>query len=165
MRDDPVGEIRQVTLRELLEDPVYRKWFTQRPARRRPESWRVYVLEIEGGSWKKKDFGRWADAYDFLRQHYKEWYDAALCSRVWEWRPPVIRERVGKRWRRNYHEPVVSMIGHVWCPHCRRPTVFRQFKRHHNVGKALTYKSRCSICGISLSGIRLYKVREEESGA
>jgi len=165
MRDASVDEIRQVTFGELLQDPVYRAWFQTPPARKKPERWRVYVQEKEGAPWKKADFARWADAYKFVRRHYKEWYDAALSSRVWEWRPPVIRERVGKRWRRNYYEPMVNVIGHTWCPHCRRPTVFRQFRRHHNVGKVLGYKPRCTICGIALSGIRLYKVREEESGA
>jgi hypothetical protein len=165
--------VRQVTLRELLEDPIYRKWFMKPPEKKTPSRWRVYAQKTEGGPWSKADFITWGQAYHFVRRHHKQWYDAALCSRVWEWRPPVIRVRTERqvkgRWRkvwvRNYYEPMVNMIGHVWCPHCRRPTVFRQFKRHHNVGKALVYKPRCTICGIALSAVKQYKVREEDSGA
>lgn len=165
--------MRQITLRELLEDPVYRKWFQKPPTVREPQRWRVYAQEEEGGPWRAANFDRWEWAYHYVRRHYKMWYDCALCSRVWEWRPPVVRYRgervikgrLRKVWKRKYYEPMVNMMGHTWCPHCRRPTVFRKFRRHHTVGKALPYKERCSICGITISGVRQYRVAEEEDGA
>lgn len=160
----------QITMRELLEDPVYRAWFQKKPGPRSSQSWRVYVQETEGGPWKKRDFSRWGQAYEFVRWHLKDWHDFALTSLVWDWRPPVVKYyadimlkngRVKKIERRKYYAPMLNIMGHRWCPHCRRPTVFKPYRRHHAIGNTRIRKPRCTVCGISETGIKIYLPQEE----
>jgi hypothetical protein len=167
-----MDEVTQITFRELLQDPTYRAWFQKKPAARSSQSWRVYVQEVENGLWKKKDFDRWRLAYEFVLRNYKDWHDCALNSRVWDWRPPIVKFKaevmlkngqMKKVTKRKYYAPMLTIVGHHWCPHCRRPTVFRPFYKHHALGQLKTNrKPRCTICGISETGIKKYQPREEE---
>src|SRR5687768_14911261 len=67
---------RQVTMRELLVDPVFRQWMT-----RKPEShalrvrWRLYVQREEGGPWSKKDVESYVEGYKLLAKNFKRWHD------------------------------------------------------------------------------------------
>jgi len=151
--------IEQVTLRELVRDPIYRKWIKTPPLGGFSEyaRFRVYVQKEENGGWAKKDFEAFAPAYNFLVKNYKSWYDAALTCRNQESRPPVVRYK-GKR---QYYAPMLLMPGHIWCGYCRRPTVFGYYSTHHTFAakgiKPLPYKLRCGICGNTEDSIRRFK--------
>jgi hypothetical protein len=151
---EPV-EIVQVTLQELLLDPIYSKWFDRRPTPRRgSRGWRVYVQREPGGKWLKRDFRKWKPAHQFLMAHLSDWHDASLSDRVWAHRPPVVRDPDRPN-RRRYYRPVLKIINHRWCEYCRRPTVFRVLSRHHNIGKC-SAEPRCTICGIREVAMRSY---------
>jgi hypothetical protein len=149
----------QVTLRQLLSDPVYRAWFKTEPVGGFPKhcKFRVFAQVEKGGRWAKKDFGDFKSAYNFVARNLNRWHDAALVSRTHECRPPVVRVN-GKR---AYYAAVLTLEGHRWCPYCRRPTVFGFFSRHHAFGhfKPLPFKLRCGVCGISETAIKHYSAK------
>jgi len=101
----------QVTLRELVKDPIYRQWIRTPPVGGFPSftKFRVYAQREQSGSWAKKDFDTFKAAYTFLAKNVREWYDAALVCRNYECRPPVVRVR-GKR---QYYAPVLVIPGQV----------------------------------------------------
>jgi hypothetical protein len=150
----------QVPISELLLDPVYRKWLKTPPVGGWPDwtKWRVYAQVKEGGGWAKKDFNTFVPAYNFLARNVKEWHDAALVCRNKECRPPVVY--LGNK--RQYHAPVLSFPGHVWCPYCRRPTVFGFYTKHHAFSgmslDPMPDRKRCGICGISETAIKVYRI-------
>lgn len=145
---------RQVTLSELLKDPVYRRWFAQVPRELDRTRWRVYVKAKKKKPWQKRDFTAWPEAYRFVEKHWEQWYDCVLICRNDPYRPPVIR----MNGRRQYHTEVTQMDGHIWCPYCRRPTVFGYFTEHHAfvTTKPVPWRKRCGICGIALQAIKEY---------
>ena len=167
----------QVTLRELVKDPVYRQWLKTEPVGGFPThvKFRVYAQREEDGRWAKKDFDDFKSAYNFLAKNLKYWHDAAINTRTYSCRPPVVRvpgkvrKKVGKRvvlvdgLRRVYYAPILSYDGHIWCPYCRRPTVFAQFSDHHAFTHAnlrpLPFKARCSVCGIAETAIKHYTAK------
>lgn len=147
----------QVTLRQLVEDPIYRKWLKTPPVGGFPKytKFRVYAQRERDGSWAKKDFENFKDAYTFLAKNLREWHDATLCTINYQSRPPVIYVN-GKR---RYYAPMVLMEGHDWCPHCRRPSVFGYFHTHHAFTghfRPLPFKRRCGVCGIADTAIKDY---------
>jgi len=151
-----LSKVKQVTLAELLEDPVYRQWFNQPPAETEFTRWRVYVKVKKKAAWAKRDFVTWKKAFKFLAKNSRAWYDCVLVCRNNAYRPPVIR--VGRK--RQYYSPIVNWPGHVWCPHCRRPTIFGWFATHHAFSgtfRPLPWRKRCSICGIAQEAIKEYK--------
>jgi hypothetical protein len=154
----------QVSLKELIKDPIYRQWLKTPPVGGFPKwaKFRVYAQRDRGGRWAKKDFDDFITAYNFLARNLKDWYDAALVSRTYVCRPPVVRVD-GKR---AYYAPVLTVDGHKWCPYCRRPTVFANFSEHHaffhtNL-RPLGFKKRCSVCGISETAIKEYTAKGTE---
>jgi hypothetical protein len=147
---------KQVTLQQLIEDPIYRQWLRTPPVGGFPKfvKFRVYAQREQGGLWAKRDFDDFKSAYNFLAKNFRKWHDAALVTRNYACRPPVVRIN-GKR---RYHTPMLEMEGHEWCPYCRRPTVFGHFSRHHAFGhyKPLPFKRRCGVCGIAETAIKDY---------
>lgn len=159
-----MSKVKQVTFAELVEDPIYRQWFDRPPTDHEHTRWRVYVKVTKKSPWAKRDFLTWKKARKFVRKHADKWYDCVLVCRNDAHRPPVIR--VGRK--RQYYAPMVNMVGHTWCPYCRRPTIFGWFTEHHaftNGLKPLAYKKRCSICGIAQSAIKEYSAKETTYGA
>lgn len=151
----------QVTLRELVKDPVYRQWLKTEPVGGFPSyvKFRIYVQVERDGRWAKKDFDDFKSAYNFIARNLSHWYDAALNTRSYMCRPPVVRVE-GKR---AYYAPMLTLEGHKWCPLCRRPTVFTRFANHHAFShtnfKPLPFKPRCSICGVAETGVKEYKAK------
>lgn len=169
----PLAVEEQLTIHQLLEDSVYKKWLKKIPSIGSAicpsgKPWRVWVQMKRGGRWSRKDFEKYQEAYVFLRGQLHYCHDAALNCKVREFRPPVVRdpalglvkfagEMVGKK---RYHIP--SRVGqhemHEWCPHCRRPTIFTWFSKHHSFPKPVTSSDRrCNICGIRLIAVRHYR--------
>lgn len=160
-----------MTLAELLEDKVYREFFTTKPKMpsvhpsRLP--WRVYVQRSSGGSWAKKDFHTYVEAFKFLKPRITSIHDATIQSRGVAFDPPVKIVKVVKggkpvidpttkkpKIKRLVWAPVLPELEgrHEWCPYCRRPTVFAWFSRHHAFPKGYeiaTPYQRCVICGAS----------------
>jgi hypothetical protein len=147
----------QIQMRELLRDPLYRRWFTQPPKKLPGDRWRVYAQVKTDGPWSKKDFSSWREALRFFAEHHREWHDAALTCRNRAFRPPTVSDKLGRR--RNYHAPSVTLQHHIWCPYCRRPTRFGYFSRHHNLPNCLPYKLRCIVCGIAEDAVKHYRLR------
>ena len=151
----------QVTLRELLQDPVYKQWFRKPPnlgdqfvPSGRP--WRVYIQrqvtpDRPEGKWGRADFQSYAKAANFLIGHLRSGaHDGALTCPSHAFHPPVLVSKEPKRvlvtvqlrggktkkvrryaYQRYYWRPAMELYGHQWCPYCRRPTVFAYFSRHH----------------------------------
>jgi len=147
--------VEQITLRELLRDPIYRKWLAKKPKIRVVHStppWRLYVQKEQGGKWARVDIPGYAKAYGAVSSKLSEYYDMALSCKPQAFRPPIVR--VGKK---RYYYP--SPPGHRWCGYCRRPTIFKRFTKHHaHKGRILPdYEVYCSICGARGAGQKQYK--------
>lgn len=156
----------QITLRELLKDPLYRQWFGKVPklkfgGHERP--WRVYAQDEPGGKWTRTYFPSYGKAYAFVRENLRESHDMALSCGPQGYRPPVVKVK-GKR---QYYVPdVVARVNldaavdvhkHIWCPFCRRWTLFLWYKKHHAMPKhwgTLSPDRRCKICGVRLEFVR-----------
>jgi hypothetical protein len=169
----------QITLRELLADPTYRKWFAKPPKLTnfspsgRP--YRVYVQRELDGSWAQAAFPKYADAYRYIAKHLRVFHDMAIATPGQAFHPPVLvsKEPVLKRkvvqlkggktkivrryvYERSYWRPALELLGHQWCPYCRRPTVFAYFAKHHTVKNCIPYEMRCTICGVRRTFIKDY---------
>ena len=158
-----------ITLPELLEDKTYRKFFEKPPTipnvQRVAPPYRLWV-KIDG-KWKKKDIGSYKSGRDWLLEHLEQIDDGALAVKGTMSAPPkrlvkvkrngVLLTKVGSD---GVERPVVKEAPwvvhlptderkYMWCPYCRRPTVFTYFSKHHNQPKVLQPEfERCTICGI-----------------
>jgi hypothetical protein len=145
-----------MTLREQLQDPIFKKWFSTPPRERVDAAmtppWYVYVQTKVDGPWARAEFKSWKKGYKWLKRHLKDYHDMSLTHKRQEFQPPVVREG-GKR---RYHLPPAP--GHIWCGYCRRMTRFAYFGRHHAFGRRKggvnSGDRRCSICGIRLVALR-----------
>lgn len=166
-----------ISIHELLEDEKYRKYFLTRPtmprAPRISPPWRLYVQLDTGQSWRKKDFWDYAEAVKYFAQLRKRGlHDAAITCRPMAWTPPSKIVRVKGKFHKNSKGEMVPVTrevfwrpqmpadeeAHLWCPYCRRPTVFKAFARHHALsgeyGKMMDPgAARCTICGIRQEGL------------
>jgi len=151
------GMVEQVRHSELIEDSVFSQWFDRAPYETEFTRWRVYVKVKRKSPWQKRDFLTWKKARKFVRKHSDGWYDVVLTCKNDGYRPPVVR--VGRK--REYYAPMLTLQGHMWCPHCRRPSVFGWFTKHHAFTghfKPIPWRKRCGVCGIAEEAIKHYKV-------
>jgi hypothetical protein len=173
----PLALEEQATIRQLLENQRYRKWLKRVPKGSevvcwsgRP--WRVWVQRDQNGRWGFKDFEKYAPAYNFLvKQINAGAHDAALSSKVKPYPPPIakrVKQKVMVKkqwvWLTKIIREVPRFPGmnsqHEWCPHCRRPTIFTTFAKHHALTGRVQHdptQRRCAICGIRLLGITIYR--------
>lgn len=152
-------------MRELLRDEIFRKWMVKVPEFPNPRTvkWRLFVQREPDGPWAKKDVESYAEGYRILAKNFKKWHDCALVCLGRESRPPVVRKpmmvrdsnnpkKKVKGYKRVYHEPLIRVPGHLWCGYCRRPTVFRNFSKHHaftgTLRTGVPWDARCTICGM-----------------
>lgn len=166
-----------LTLHDLLEDSIYKQFFRTIPKRgQRPHPslnpWRVYVQRNSDGSWARRDFHTYRDAYSWLRPRLGEVHDAAIQSKGFSYGPPTKLVKVTKggkplmqngsqvtrliKWKPKL-EPTDGL--HTWCCYCRRPTVFRYFTKHHAFPGGVVYNTgerRCTICGAAISLVGTY---------
>jgi hypothetical protein len=153
-----------ITLPELLDDPMYRKFFLTVPKVYKPlpggKPWRAFIRQRPDGPWAKKEFERYAEAFDLIKKYRKlgKLYDGAIQSRSIAYGPPERVARVVKGGKPVYHtrdgkrilgadgKPIQKTVtiawrpkleateeAHLWCTFCRRPTVFKWFLSHHMV--------------------------------
>lgn len=172
----------QITLKRLLKDPIYRKWFSTKPAQGAQGRWRVWFKETPTSPWEEKEFPSWKKGFKFVQANINNFYDMALANPSHAYSPPVViwkrtknpKTEIITKHRRHYVPPVAEdadrMIDnhkHAWCPYCRRPTIFTYFRRHHSyytrvnfLGKPYDTNSQeriCLICGVRLVFIKKYK--------
>lgn len=166
-----------LNIHELLEDEQYKKYFLTRPpmpqAPRIAPPWRLYVQLEPGGRWAKRDAFDYKEAVvAFARLRKRGLHDASITCRPIAWDPPSRIVRVKGKFAKNSKGELVQVTRevfwkpkvpadeeqHLWCPYCRRPTIFRPFATHHAF--AGEYKmmmdpgaSRCTICGIRREGL------------
>lgn len=150
----------QITLREYLQDPIFKKWMMRLPVHQfeHPSGlpWRVWAQRDRGGKWAKRDFATYSEAFNFMVKKLLRggFHDFAVSARIEEFWPPAVRRGI----RRERYIPAVPGQHelHRWCPHCRRPTVFTSFLKHHAFAgwSSITSARRCSICGIAITALR-----------
>jgi hypothetical protein len=136
----------QIRLRTLLkDDEYYRKWFTKEPTikvHHTKPPWRLFVQKEKGGPWYKKDLPTYAKAFAAVKLKLPEYWDMTIHCNPQPFKPPVVR--IGKQKVWNPLPP-----GHLWCAYCRRPTVFKFYRRHPNMrGLVMEGEMRCQICGV-----------------
>lgn len=144
---------KQLTLREQLRDPIFKKWFARNP--QLPAGWRVYWQKEEGDAWKHKDFMLFTEGYKFLAKKINKVYDISLTHKLRQSRPPVV----SKGGKREYYYPTIpdGCEQNHWCSFCRRITKFSYFKKHHNMPQYLDpTQLRCRICGVRYEFVRKY---------
>lgn len=160
-----------ITLPELLEDKAFRKFFERQPSipvvKRTTPPYRIWVQKEPRGRWAKKDVGSYQSAVRWFDKNLELIYDGALAIPSTQTAPPKRLVRVSKDGKpvlvRNADGTKTQKIKevlwvpripaderkHLWCPYCRRPTVFAWFSKHHNQPKVLQPEySRCTICGL-----------------
>ncbi len=136
-----ISAVKPPTIRELLDDPAYRRFMKQLPS---PEPkaiglpWFVYAQKGQL-QWRGKGFVTYADAWPtFVKVVRNDAYvDVALVSkRVLYKMPPEIAH--------------IMSWPFEWCPRCRRPTMYELFKRHHAMrGNIFASRAaRCVFCAI-----------------
>lgn len=182
--------VPQERMIDLLQSPSFKEYFRTKiklpPHLRRAGAlpWRVYVQREPDGRWAKKDFATYAEGANFLLRLLKDGaWDGALHCKAASFKPPgrwvnltkagkpvYLRDKAGalilrdgKKVRKQKFVPMTIPPGHEWCPNCRRPTVFKWFKKHHafvqkEAAEFVTVYDpahlRCTICGIRESGIK-----------
>lgn len=157
-----------ISLRELLKDPIYKKYFTTLPEL--PASafkcstppWRVIYRDESG--WKARNASSYREAFSVLKG--SNFIDGAITCRRIQFDPPIRRVRLkGKFYMLpdGTKQQVVKDIvwkpklpgdetWHNWCPYCRRPTVFSYYRKHHALKTSVELDPsvlRCAICGVS----------------
>jgi hypothetical protein len=164
-----------IPMSELVKDPVYRKFLETQPVTpkisRNPKlqkspPWVVYVQKEPYGKWGKKEFWKYSEAFHFLRRCLKAGVaDATINNKRVGFEPPMRYARIkgrfiigsdGQKRQATKAVPWQPKLlpedeEHHWCRHCRRPTVFKYFRRHKALHTDLidTTVPRCCICGAS----------------
>ena len=175
-----------LSIHDLLEDPKYKEFFCKVPPmpdfiKENPDTnpWRLYVKLKKDGSWRSRDFHTYKEAFVKLKSMLPKVSDAAITCKSKGFTPPYRVVRIKNKYQTNRQggyvldaegnkKPITKMVfwkpripadefeDHIWCPYCRRPTVFRYFISHH----ALPIRKlggipidptvlRCAICGAS----------------
>lgn len=127
-------------MRELLEDPIYRRFVLKTPTLplgcRPPLPWQVWGLRTDD-RWAGKRFSTYAEGFDLVKKMLKDplYQDTAIVCLPTEFGPPA-----------GFHVPPLM----DWCGRCRRPTIFRRSRNHHATRKwavlAEDNPYRCFYC-------------------
>lgn len=169
--DGGMPETKRLTLRDLLQDPLYRRFF-QKPVELNDrlqglyeKPWTIWILDE--GKWVRAKAPTNRTALKWAAKHLREYEDIVISTSLLVKRPI--------RYRRHYNPPRYKKIktsggkvkrvevlevvewdnyphDHYWCPYCRRPTMFKPFRWHHafpaKMGPLLQVVPRCEVCGI-----------------
>jgi hypothetical protein len=147
----------QLRFRKLLaHDPIFKEWFTQKPAlstfvppNSRP--WRLFLQGEAQAPWIRTDYISYAKAFEALRENLPNVWDLALHCKPQGHAAPIVV--AGKK---RYYYPLP--MGHEWCMFCRRPTIFRRYKKHRNLKYPVNpEEKRCNICGARAENMKVYK--------
>lgn len=161
-----------ITIRELLSDPEYKKYFItvpQLPGHYTPDvlPWRL-ILQLKGDThWKSKRFGTYQEAFRGFKTVLPKIQDAAINCPGLNFVPPMRTVRVKNKFIvvKGVQKPLVKTIvwkprleadhePHQWCGFCRRPTIFvnkgmgaRMLNGFRLPPTQVAY--RCGLCGAS----------------
>jgi hypothetical protein len=160
-----------ITIHELLRDPAYRKYFLSIPVlpthyKGENKPWRLFILKKGETTWRTRRLSTYNEAFHGLKRLLPIIDNAAINCPALGFMPPVrtvrIKGRIDPKTKKPMLRTVVwkpqiesDMEDHSWCPHCRRPTIFRVSRLNVNrpgskyklpLGEAL---ERCIICGVS----------------
>lgn len=172
--------LEMITIQELLRDKQYREYFLKAP--KLPEHynrpgmlpWKLYIQKPGETIWRAKRFSTYRDAFEALKKLMKSGTvgNAAINCPPLAFIPPVRNVRlkgvIDKQTKKQAIQTIVwkpriesDMADHLWCGHCRRPSIFRVAAVNINrkdakyilpVGEPAL---RCSICGASERVINL----------
>lgn len=165
-----------VSIHDLLRDPQYRKFFTTTPAlpahytaELRP--WKLMVQKKGESIWRSKRYGTYKDAFEGMKKMFPLIDNGAINCPPLGFMPPVkyvrIRGKLDSRGRPDTRTLVwrpqipADLPDHSWCPHCRRPSIFKFAVMNNSRVHATTAEPalRCIICGVS---DRLVNLRHPE---
>lgn len=158
-----------ITIEELLADDQYKGYFTkvpQLPSHYTPANrpWKLIILKKGESVWRTKRFGTYAEAFSGFKKLRPVIDNAAINSPGLGFMPPTRKVRVkgqfdakGKQLTKFivWKPPITAdMEQHIWCPHCRRPSLFQMAtlparRRENYVLPAAAPAMRCVICGAS----------------
>lgn len=165
--------LEMITIRELLRDPQFRKFFTsvpELPEHYTPDRmpWRLLVMKKGEDKWRGKRFGTYQEAFAGFKTMLPKIDNAAINCPALSFMPPIRNLRVKgkmvkgpggklkpfivtKIWRPQIE---ADMEQHHWCPHCRRPTVFHYSASKQRVINGFVQPPsepalHCMICGAS----------------
>lgn len=165
-----------ITIAELLEDDRYKQFFTTMPkvpvvskAPTLSPPWVLYVQLDLDGPWRTKQFEKYSDAFKFFKKlrASRGLHDAAIHNKRVAFDPPTRMVRIKGKFiegsdgkLRQATKVVVwrprlpsDEAQHHWCMYCRRPTIFRTYRRHRGLKQIVEELStdipRCCICGAS----------------
>lgn len=166
-----------LNIHDLLEDPKYKEFICQKPAipphltggDQKP--WRLYALLKSDHTWRVRRFATYSEAFKYLKRVLPLASDATINCGAFTSPPPTrvvrikgkymldsnnIKRQVTKEVAWKPVMPMGEFQEHIWCPYCRRPTVFDFFSKHHALTPRRTAGIpidptvlRCSICGAS----------------
>lgn len=162
-------QLELITIQELLRDPEYREYFKKVPKlpphiMRAGKPWKLMVLKKGESVWRSKRFNTYADAFAGLKKMLPSLENAAINCPSVGFMPPVKNFKLKKRDRwgnvllvtKAWQPPITDdMEPHYWCPHCRRPSVFRiAVPKSTRMGETYFTPTpepalRCMICGAS----------------
>lgn len=156
-----------ITIHELLDDPVYKKYFCTVPklpdVPRIAPPWRLYA-KVEGKGWAKRDFPSYQGAFRAFGKLRPGLLDAAIVCLPMLLDPPTKVVKIKGKYVNGVQvtkeilwQPKLEghEQDHHWCGRCRRPTTFGYFTKHHafrgeNARLMDPSVRRCVICGIRL---------------
>lgn len=161
-----------IPMSELLKDPAYKKFLLSKPKVPRHQKtmggtpWVVYVQKEIDGSWGKKEFPKYSDAFKFFKAWLKKGaHDLAINNRRFGFDPPLRFARIKGKYVKGtdgvtrqatkavpWKVPArlaADQPDHHWCKYCRRPTVFKFYASHKRLGQCDPSVPRCCICGAS----------------
>lgn len=171
-----------ITLRELLKDPIYKQWFLKVPTLGQSSAitpnWRIFAREEPEGRWASVEFENYRQGLVWVRDNLRDYHDIVINSKREAFKPPVVvhkktpifdkktKKKIGVKKHRRYHIPfpaqdadvIEDQHKHVWCPYCRRPTLFLWYRKHPAMkGVTLSpHERRCNVCGVRLVFIKRY---------
>lgn len=136
--------IELLTIKELLRDPTYRKFFSKvpkLPEHYKPSNlpWKLIILKHDERVWRSKRFGTYQEAFAGLKKMLPTIDNAAINCPPLAFMPPIRTVRLKGKFTttsKGKQIPVVKSIiwtpqvpgdlePHSWCGHCRRPSIFR----------------------------------------
>lgn len=161
-----------ISMRELIKDPVYRAYLDKEPftpahagSPHTSGQWVVYVRYRASGPWTRKTFRKYKKALKYFNLALEEGaYDLSFGNRRIYLKPPMRKARIKGKYvigsdgvKRQATKMVewLPKLGdspgvHRWCGFCRRPTVFKVYRKHPAVKlPELTPRPRCCICASS----------------
>lgn len=158
-----------ITIKELLADPDFKKFFLaipKLPDHYTPANlpWKLIVLKPGETVWRSKRFGTYGEAFAGFKKMLPSIENAAINCPPLTFMPPVKRYRVKGKLDKKKKLLIITklwvppipgeMEQHLWCPHCRRPSIFRNatttVKPKGNFSAMAGEPAvRCIICGAS----------------